>query len=337
MYSEEAGVFCDHRDQDGQQYGASSRYTLICLIGLHRARAARYDVGFDVDAIFNRVLSDRGSTPADGGLLLWASALYAPDHGPELVASLESQLKAEPPSERVGMNAGLALSGLVAYAQVSKDPAVIARAAELRTRILGDYAGSPSGLFFHSPPKTSRRTKPNFATQIYLMLGLTQESMLSGDPRGSNAAQRCATILGELQRNDGGWPWIYDTSGSVVEDYEIYSVHQDAMAPLAFLTLVDAGIDDMWPLVDRGLGWLAGRNDLELDMVDRNERLIYRSIRRPRLFDRTMLAVNIASTSVFGNAPMRSIGKVELNTTCRPYHLGWILEAWAGRINDSHS
>ena len=52
---------------------------------------------------------------------------------------------------------------------------------------------------------------------------------------------RAADRLPRLQRPDGGWPWLFDTrSGRVVEPYEIYSVHQDAMAPMALLELTEA-------------------------------------------------------------------------------------------------
>jgi hypothetical protein len=332
MYQNDAGLFCEHRDQGGRQYRISSRYTLICLIGLHRARAAGHDIPFDADAIFKRVFHHDADTPADAGLRLWTTALYAPELGAAPMAALESQLSAESRASRSGMHLGLALSGLVAYAKATGDPAPLKRAAQLRNQIAEEYGKSPTGLFYHSPPATLRRNKPNFATQVYLMQGLAHESIASGEPLGVNLAEQCATALAAHQRSDGGWPWIYDTSGSTVEDFEIYSVHQDAMAPMAFLAVADAGRPGMWPLVDRGLEWMDGKNQMGLNMVDREGLLIYRSIRRPRPLDKIMLGLNTASAGISNKAPLHATGRVELNPTCRPYHLGWILEAWSDRL-----
>lgn len=331
MYQGDARLFCESRDRDGRQHGVSLRYTLICLIGLHRARAAGHDVPFDLDAIYERVLGLAVETPADAGLLLWAAALYAPGTGADFVGVVGSRLATQPRAERTGMHAGLALAGLVAYGEVSGDADVVRQARGVREQITVEYGNDRSGLFFHAPPGTMRRSMPNFATQVYLTYGLARESMLSGEPIGADRAEACVRTLAGLQRSDGGWPWIYNTAGSAVEDFEIYGVHQDAMAPMAILAVDDAGLSGYRPLVDRGLEWLTGKNTLGLDMVDRSRMLIYRSIRRPRPLDRIMLAVNTVSSGVARKAPLRGTGRVELNATCRPYHPGWILEAWSGR------
>ena len=77
-------------------------------------------------------------------------------------------------------------------------------------------------------------------------------------------------------------PWLYDAErGTVVERYEVYSVHQDAMAPMAFIELWEASGDTRYlDAVARGLRWIHGRNELGADMVDRENGLVLRSIRR---------------------------------------------------------
>ena len=100
--------------------------------------------------------------------------------------------------------------------------------------------------------------------------------------RALATARRVAGRLLELQRPDGGWPWIFDAKrGAVVEPYEVYSVHQDAMAPMALLELSEVTGDPKYrDAAIRGLDWIFGQNDLDREMLDREAGILYRSIRR---------------------------------------------------------
>ena len=56
-----------------------------------------------------------------------------------------------------------------------------------------------------------------------------------------------------------------------------------------------------------------------------------RSIRRRPRYQRIALVSNALTSGLMGR-PLRSgAAAAEVNETSRPYHLGWILEAWAGR------
>ena len=335
MYRADVGLFCEARDREGNQVGTSMRYTLMCLIGLRRAADAGIAVPFDLEELYDRAMARPAESITDTALRLWVSSLFGRfEAGRELSVLLEQRIDNTPSDQRTGMHMGLALAALVAFGEHGRDPDAAGRAGRIRDRVIAEHGRSESGLFFHTPGGTLRRTLPNFATQAYLMHGLARHTQWSGDATGGDLAWGCAVALSELQRDDGGWPWIYRTSGGVVEDFEVYSVHQDGMAPMAFHVLVDIG-KDAAPLVERGLSWLAGDNQLGINMVDRDRMLIYRSLRRPRPVDRIMLAVNTASASVSGRAPLHAVGSARLNTTCRPYHAGWILEAWAGRKTDA--
>ena len=197
-------------------------------------------------------------------------------------------------------------------------------------RLLANQA--PSGLLYHF--STGRRRRfPNFATQIYGILALATVAKLGLDDRALEAATRAGDRVLSLQRPDGGWPWIYDAdTGRVVEPYEIYAVHQHAMAPMGLLELAEAtGSDAYAAAAARGLAWIHGRNELGLDFVDRPRSVIWRSIRRRRPWSRVALYANTASTAAV-RRPLFADGRLlELNATCRPYELGWLLEAWCGR------
>jgi hypothetical protein len=104
------------------------------------------------------------------------------------------------------------------------------------------------------------------------------------------------------------------------------------MAPMALLQLFEATGDARYPAAARrGLEWIFGRNELARSMVDPDRSVIYRSVRRRRPLDRMLLYGNTASAAIAGSAIAGRGRLVELNATCRPYELAWLLEAWCGR------
>ena len=140
-----------------------------------------------------------------------------------------------------------------------------------------------------------------------------------------------------LQQPDGGWPWLFEAErGFVVEPYEIYTVHQDAMAPMALLELGDLTQDPQYRAAAvRGLAWSRGDNPLRADLILPGAQFAHRSIRRRTPWDRAALLASSAG-AVLAHRPVHVPGfALEINATCRPYHLGWILEAWAGREDAS--
>jgi hypothetical protein len=104
------------------------------------------------------------------------------------------------------------------------------------------------------------------------------------------------------------------------------------MAPMALLELTAITGDERYrDAAIRGLGWVFGENELGRSMLDRDAGILHRSIRRPAPLDRAALYANTALATVGLRARGHQAKRLELNPTDRPYHLGWILEAWAGR------
>ena len=105
------------------------------------------------------------------------------------------------------------------------------------------------------------------------------------------------------------------------------------MAPMALHVLGDA-VDRSFAAVNReSMSWLR-RNDLGLDMVDPEHQAIYRAVRRRFPFNRIAMNVGkgaalMGKASPTGEKPWF----LRLNATCRPYHLGWLLHAWAKRLD----
>jgi hypothetical protein len=153
------------------------------------------------------------------------------------------------------------------------------------------------------------------------------------DDRALPAAIATADRLLEMQLSDGGWPWLFDAErGTVVERYEVYSVHQDAMAPMALLELWEiCGDTRFTDAVARGLSWIDCGNELGVDMVDRANRLVLRSIRRKSGHDRLWAGAKTAASLAGISMEGATARMTETNPTDRPYHFGWVLEAWCGR------
>jgi hypothetical protein len=331
------GVFCfERRAGEEAPRGRSLRYTLMVELGLLRARAHGYDLPFDadeLDALAWREVDAPEIQPGDLGLMLWADARRGGGRGEELSERLGAALAgAGGLPARLGMELGWIVTGLAHHA--------VAGGGETGARLLRESLDqlllrnrAPSHLFRHFGAPGRRRRFPNFATQIYSVLALAVVGRLGLDERGLGAARRAANRLLELQLADGGWPWLFDAErGTVVERYEVYSVHQDAMAPMALLELAEACGDERYvAAARRGLGWVDGANELGADMVDREHGIVVRSIRRRRGPDRIWLAAHTAASLAGLPARSRTARLTELNRSDRPYHFGWVLEAWCGR------
>ena len=66
-------------------------------------------------------------------------------------------------------------------------------------------------------------------------------------------------------------------------------------------------------------------------MFDPGAGMIYRSIRRTQRFARVGQARNAVAAYAHAKPRLAPASRLEVNRTMRPYHLGWILEAWAGK------
>src|SRR5215203_2001439 len=239
------GVLCfERRVGRPEALGRSPRYTLMVELGLLRAQAAGYALPFDLDeldaAIWREL--DRGTlTPGDVGLMLWIDARRQGGRGPELAERLDAALiGAGGLGARLGMELGWIVTGLAHHVAGGGSETGEWLLRESLDQLLVTNR-TPSGLFRHFGDAGRRRRFPNFATQIYSVLALAVVGRHGLDERALPAARRTAALLLESQLPDGGWPWLFDAErGTVVERYEVYSVHQDAMAPMAMFELSEA-------------------------------------------------------------------------------------------------
>jgi hypothetical protein len=336
----EDGSFCHELVRgDPTPRGRSLRYTAMVLLGLLRVEARGREHPFDtarLKALLIDGLDEPEVTPGDVGLLLWADARSGTEATDRLERALRRSLERSGLGNLEGMEVAWIATGLAETHLRLKRSDVDPLLAGVVRQLL-EHSSSPSGLLLHRGTGWRRRF-PNFATQIYGVIALVRIAGILDDARAADSARRIGDRLLGLQRPNGSWPWLFDARrGTVVEPFEIYSVHQDAMAPMGLFDLSESTGDPRYrEAALRGLDWIWD-NELGRPMFDRGAGMLYRSIRRRQPLDRAALYLNTLGSQL-GRAPLaRWNGPLELNPTDRPYHLGWVLEAWSGREDGATS
>lgn len=310
--------------------GVSRRYTIIALLGLQRAAQAGLRPSFDARSIFDDLIRETRwiDNAGDCGLLLWLSALQAPEKLSQLIvrAGLDTLLdRLRDARERRTMEMAWVLAGLahmrMADAANLPDLSVLA----FHTYHLLIQNQGAEGIFAHQARRESytgqfRGRLGSFADQVYPIYALAKFAQAWGVDEAIRRARICADTLCRLQGNMGQWWWHYDSgSGRMVGKYPVYSVHQDGMAPMAFLALSQAsGLDYNRP-VQKGLEWIWGKNELGVDMRSFPNNTIWRCICQSAL--RRYWSELLGLVAGMPHSP----GELKVLYECRPYHLGWLL------------
>jgi hypothetical protein len=149
-------------------------------------------------------------------------------------------------------------------------------------------------------------------------------------------ANVAARKLIERQGFQGEWPWFFHVpSATVVDFYEIYSVHQYGMAP-AFLERAEQhGVAEARGALIKGFRWVLGENALRRTMLIPELHLSIRSqVRRGELNTKALRIGRAISNGLLHHASRVSDSKdVQLRLECRSYELGWILWSFGQRAD----
>lgn len=183
------------------------------------------------------------------------------------------------------------------------------------------------------------RTISCFADQIYPILAMASYGVAFNDDWSIRCAASVVESICKFQGPLGQWMWHYDVnSGKVCEEYPIFSVHQDAMAPMAILAADKVSGADHTKNIELGLRWLLGNNELKENLIVPEKGIIWRDIERRELPKFSRFARSVCCV-LQADQCHRLLGKpiwgFQVNRECRPYHLGWILYAWADHTNKS--
>jgi hypothetical protein len=329
------GMFCEQLGpDDGRPQGRSLRSTLIALIGLLRAEEHGLEHSLHLGALRSRVLSEMASSevgPGDIGLALWGESRSGGDAVGELVTALgpsieEGRLDALASMEVAWIVIGLTEAG--ARGELGAGEEILARC---RRQLIAERR--PRDGFVTHVARGRRRRLPHFGDQIHAVIGLSQLARIRDDGEAREAGRSIGDLLLSNQMPNGAWPSIYDPlRGAVVEPYELCSVNQDALAMIGMHGLSEATGDSRYrDVAVRSIDWIYGANELGAQMFDPDDGLIYGSIRRKQRFARARQARNAAASYLRAPPRLAEPEELELNRTMRSSHLGWLLEAWAGR------
>jgi hypothetical protein len=311
-------------------------YSLNVLLGLARVRHLLAEEPYDVRYLLTALTREMPLWPVRNGasgMALWAAAELDLDAPGTAVDWLQAAARTpERLHEWTAQDLGLSLSG--ACAQALRDPSWIPLARQLAGIILGSFRG-PGSLFRDSGQGT-RRGFATFATQVYAGLSLYHYAELAGDDAALDAANACVARLIELQGRFGEWPWFYlPAKDSVLDPYEVYSVHQHGMAPALLHHAVVHGVPGARDAIVKGFNWVFGVNEMAQSMLRPDLQLIYRSqARRGIAGHRAARPLRALAAATIGRAdwphdPVR----LRLTEEMRSYEFGWLLWSFGGRTD----
>jgi hypothetical protein len=340
MLDPEKQIFChtyQQTDEGLARVGLSPRYTMMTLLGLRRYEASGRPSPVATAPVFEALLRDlRWVTGAgDLGLLLWTCA----EVGPERIPLVYEKLHAEEALTRFAdgqlgstMEVAWYLTGLVSCQRAGRGNLPgLAEQSRAAKEILKRNCGA-GGVYGHRgrsrpPAGYLRRRIGSFADQVYPTIALARLSQASDDDEAREMALRTASTMCELQGGQGEWSWHYDAAtGRVVSRYPVYSVHQHAMAPMMLFAAGEACGRDFSDAIYKGLAWISGCNELRRDFIQAEADLVWRCVYLPPVDKYTDAALRFLR--------MRSgaaSAKLRIRYECRPYELGWLLYAFAGR------
>jgi hypothetical protein len=330
-----------------QNVGLSVRYTAIAVMGLYRARECGLGVALDLDRILAQLVDRLPGiiNIGDLGLIAWAIAVGNREHGEEILTAIE-QYGEFYVRKGTRSYASLELEWLLIglcylypkWHQKERIERLIMRCHE---KLIRNYHPQ-TGLFRFCSSDDNltimQRLKKNlsyFAEQIYGVYALVSYYELTRDTLSLTQAKRIAELLCAFQGPEGQWCWTYDVeTGEVVESYPVYSVHQDGMAPMALMKLSRIGGCDYRSAVIRGVDWLFGKNEFRMSMINWQQQVVWRSIRKRGWLK---CASNVKKMLLLlkfplpiQSGPVQTASGLEIDYECRPYHMGWMLYALLG-------
>lgn len=331
-------AFTRKRQADGTLAlaGRSLRYGAITVLGARHLEESAQRAVFTgrsaaefTDQMIRQLNDD--TNLGDLALVIWAAAEV---QAPALATAVDRlRLSSGAGKGAFTVEAAWVLSAVVAARNQVHVQDLIRPA---RDRLLA-VASLHSGIFPHWTDLRHapwyRRHVACFADQVYPMQALARYHKAFPHGPSLMAATRCAEQICRLQGPHGQWWWHYNTTtGSVVEGYPVYTVHQDSMAPMALLDLAEAGGPHFDDAIRRGLTWMDRAHEVDRCLIEDDLALIWRSVQR--VSGRKIRSLRAATTRLH---PQLRLGwldgffrPTEVDYEDRPYHLGWILHTWLG-------
>jgi hypothetical protein len=337
MYDEETSLFCHRLKQTSSgnvREGISQRYTVMTLLGLLRAESAGHrspvNIEATVDALYRN--TEWVDNIGDLGLLLWLSAVSSRKLNSFYATfDLESALrKYADARKRLTMELAWFLIGLASASRADAKRRPYIEPLARQTYALLQSNQGKYGLCGHmakwkSLAGAARGHVGSFADQVYPIFAMSHFGQVFGAEEASQNALRCAREICKLQGPLGQWWWHYDSvTGRVAGRYPVYSVHQHGMAPMALFAAQETCNADFHEPIFKGLGWIRQANEMRQDLEDESSSVIWRCVCPPK----SASHFRRVSALMGQEGPPATLRIVH---ECRPYELGWLLYAFAGR------
>lgn len=340
MFDEDRQLFC-HRlvltDHGLVREGVSPRYTIMTLLGLRELELSGMDSPFNAQGIYASLMRDTSWVKGVGdlGLLIWLVATFDPGRLDNWFSTFDFEITLDRYSdakEARTMELAWFLAGLAHAAKTSTKLTSALTDLSVETYHRIEENQGEHGFFGHLSTKNSltgrvRGWIGSFADQIYPIYAISKFAQIFQveDPLGP--ALDCATAICGAQGESGQWWWLYDARrGRVFSRYPVYSVHQQGMAPMGLLAVGEATGQCFKQFIYKGLRWIYGTNELEVDMRAGAENLIWRCILPKNSQSKYWeMALNVVR-SPNEQAQVRSL---KILYEQRPYEFGWLLFALA--------
>jgi hypothetical protein len=323
--------------------GVSPRYTAMTLLGLRELESVGVECSFDTRGCYESLLRAREWIRGVGelGLLIWMTASFDPDRLEHVLRSFNCETALDRYSDARQfhtMELAWFLAGL-SHAREAR-PNLADRLRDLCAetyRRLEENQGK-CGLFGHMGVKRSfagrlRGHIGSLADQVYPMYAMSMYAKAFGIENSIGRTMKCATTLCGAQGKLGQWWWLYDArSARVLSHYPVYSVHQHGMVPMALFAVEDITGRCFDASIYKGLGWIYGANELGMDMRECSQNVIWRCL-LPR--QKQTKYREIALSVVRASSEEAPANKLKALFEQRPYEFGWLLFAFAKKIQPS--
>jgi hypothetical protein len=340
MFDSRRQLFCDIYNRTGAgmaRQGISHRYTMMTVLGLHRYQLSGHSLPLPIEPILDQLTRNTEwiESAGDLGLLLWTCAELSPDRLPQVyrrVSAGDALDRFEDAQQGATMEVAWYLTGLAAaWKAGGTDLPAIAEQITAARGILKKNCGK-TGIYGHLCRSgritgLARRRIGSFADQVYPTIAFARLAQALNDDDARSMALRTAQTMCRLQEPLGEWCWHYDSVGDrVVNRYPVYSVHQHAMGPMMLFEAAEATGCDFSHAIYKGLAWISGNNELGLNLIEPTLGLVWRSVYLNRID-----AYADAARRLIGSGRGAAKVRPHIRYECRPYELGWLLYAFAGK------
>ncbi len=312
--------------------GTSVRYGAIAALGLRRVTGSEQCAvlaGRTYDDLVGQLAKrlDEITDVGDAALVCWVAAEAAHSELPHAVTRLQ-YLDGQQGTLDV-VSAAWVVSALVA-ARHQVD--VEQHLAAARQRLLAARGAIAYPHTTNGAGRWYRAHVGSFADQVYPIQALARLHGSADDPEALAVAEAVTRVIVAAQGASGQWWWHYDSrTGTVVEGYPVYTVHQHAMAPMALLDLADAGNENHLDAICSGLRWLADRPESPEALVIEEPPITWRKIARGDQ-RKVVRGARAFATGLRPGLRLHALDWVfrpgVIDRECRPYELGWLLMTW---------